>query len=71
MTKLKVYAATVDKIALCYTREYGEPAKRDIASGTAELSTGDTTVADAKEAAADIMLLNGCRVRGLPGGTGA
>src|ERR1051325_4641453 len=37
-------AATEDEIALCHTRPYIQTAKRDIASGARELSTGDTTI---------------------------
>jgi len=36
--------ATEDEIALCHTRPYIQTAKRDIASGAHELSTGDTTI---------------------------
>jgi acetoin utilization deacetylase AcuC-like enzyme len=36
--------ATPDEIQLCHTREYFEVAKRDVASGAVELSTGDTSV---------------------------
>lgn len=36
--------AIEDEIALCHTRRYIETARRDILSGAAELSTGDTNV---------------------------
>ena len=36
--------ATDDDILLCHTRSYLEIAKRDIAAGSEELSTGDTTI---------------------------
>lgn len=36
--------ATEDEIALCHTRPYIQTAKRDIANGAHELSTGDTTI---------------------------
>jgi len=39
-----VRAATEDEIALCHTRPYIQTAKREIAAGARELSTGDTTI---------------------------
>src|SRR5580704_1160257 len=36
--------ATEDEIALCHTRPYIQTVKRDIAAGSHELSTGDTTI---------------------------
>ncbi len=33
-----------DHVLLCHTRAYLETAKRDVASGSSELSTGDTTI---------------------------
>lgn len=41
---LQSHPATEDEIALCHTRSYIATAKRDIAAGAHELSTGDTNV---------------------------
>jgi acetoin utilization deacetylase AcuC-like enzyme len=44
MSRLEVRVATEDEIALVHGRGYIEKAKREIASGATELSTGDTNV---------------------------
>jgi acetoin utilization deacetylase AcuC-like enzyme len=36
--------ATDDDVLLCHTRDYLETAKRDVASGRGDLSTGDTSI---------------------------
>lgn len=42
--RVKPRAATEDELALCHTRPYIELAKREIAAGAEQLSTGDTDV---------------------------
>lgn len=44
LTPIPSRAATDDEIAACHTRRYIEVARRDIASGVRNLSTGDTAV---------------------------
>lgn len=46
LSRIKPRAATVDEIALVHTHKYIETAERDIVSGRAELSTGDTNVSE-------------------------
>ena len=42
--RIPVRAATEDELALCHTRPYIEIAKRDVAGGARDLSTGDTQI---------------------------
>ena len=42
--RIPVRPATEDELALCHTRPYIEIAKRDVASGARDLSTGDTQI---------------------------
>ena len=42
--RIPVRAATEDELALCHTRPYIEIAKRDVAAGARDLSTGDTQI---------------------------
>jgi acetoin utilization deacetylase AcuC-like enzyme len=42
--RIPVRSATEDELALCHTRPYIEIAKRDVASGSRDLSTGDTQI---------------------------
>jgi acetoin utilization deacetylase AcuC-like enzyme len=42
--RIPVRPATVDELALCHTRPYIEIARRDVASGARDLSTGDTQI---------------------------
>ena len=42
--RIPVRPATEDELALCHTRSYIEIAKRDVASGAHDLSTGDTQI---------------------------
>jgi acetoin utilization deacetylase AcuC-like enzyme len=42
--RIPVRAATEDELALCHTRQYIAIAKRDVASGSRDLSTGDTQI---------------------------
>jgi acetoin utilization deacetylase AcuC-like enzyme len=44
MTVIASRPATDDEILLCHTREYLETAKRDVAAGKSDLSTGDTAI---------------------------
>jgi acetoin utilization deacetylase AcuC-like enzyme len=44
LTKVPVRAATEDELALCHTREYIGIARRDVARGAHQLSTGDTDI---------------------------
>lgn len=44
MTAITSRPATDDEILLCHTREYLETAKRDVAGGRSDLSTGDTAI---------------------------
>jgi acetoin utilization deacetylase AcuC-like enzyme len=42
--RIPVRPATEDELALCHTRQYIAIAKRDVASGARDLSTGDTQI---------------------------
>ena len=42
--RIPVRPATEDELALCHTRPYIAIAKRDVASGARDLSTGDTQI---------------------------
>ena len=42
--RIPVRSATEDELALCHTRSYIEIARRDVASGARDLSTGDTQI---------------------------
>jgi acetoin utilization deacetylase AcuC-like enzyme len=42
--RIPVRSATEDELALCHTRPYIEIAKRDVARGARDLSTGDTQI---------------------------
>jgi len=42
--RIPVRPATEDELALCHTRSYIEIAKRDVAAGAHDLSTGDTQI---------------------------
>src|SRR5438874_964388 len=42
--RIPVRSATEDELALCHTRPYIEIAKRDVAAGAHDLSTGDTQI---------------------------
>ena len=44
LPRIQARAATEDEIALCHSRDYIHTAKREIAAGLHELSTGDTNV---------------------------
>lgn len=44
MTRIPARPATDDEILLCHTRAYLETAKRDVAAGKSDLSTGDTSI---------------------------
>jgi acetoin utilization deacetylase AcuC-like enzyme len=44
MLMLEPRSATEDELALCHTREYVAIARRDVASGLRQLSTGDTEI---------------------------
>jgi acetoin utilization deacetylase AcuC-like enzyme len=42
--RIPVRPATEDELALCHTRQYIEIARRDVAAGARDLSTGDTQI---------------------------
>lgn len=44
LNRIPVRFATEDEVALCHSRSYIQTAKREIAAGARELSTGDTNV---------------------------